>query len=215
MRTLLASILILAAPVFAGAFQPTDAIRAAALAALGGIPGGTAEASVDDAIRLPLCAEPLQATVNSPSTVEVGCASSGWRLFVPVRVQRVEQVWVLSRPLAAGQVITADALRSEQRDVTRIAGGAMLASSLVEGQVARRSLMAGSVLQSQDLVAPRAVRRGDMVTLVSRVGGIEVRASGKALGEAAISERVSVENTASRRIVQGVVRASGEVDVAR
>lgn len=222
MRSLLASILTVAAAALAAAspsgasgFHPVDDIRQVAVATVAGGPGVSAEATVDDAIRLPRCAEPLQAAVTSTGTVEVGCAAAGWRLFVPVRVQRVESVWVLSRPLAAGQAITADVLRAEARDVTRIAGGALSASQPVEGQVVRRGLLAGSVLQSQDLITPRAVRRGDMVTLVSRVGSIEVRAAGKALGEAGVAERVSVENLSSRRIVQGTVRSSGEVEIIR
>jgi flagellar basal body P-ring formation protein FlgA len=215
MRHLLASLLILTAPAFASDFQPTDDIRAAALGAVGSGPGVRAEASVDGAIRLPRCAEPLAANLTNAATVEVGCASAGWRLFVPVRIQRMEEVWVLTRPLAAGQPIGADAVRSEARDVTRIAGGALPATATVEGQLARRSLMAGSVLQAQDLISPRAVRRGDSVTLVSRIGGIEVRAAGRALGDGGLDERVSVENLSTRRVVQGVVRSSGEVEVAR
>lgn len=215
MRRLLASILVLAAPVAAGDFQPTDDIRQAALGALAGGPGMRAEATVDPAIRLPRCPEALTATPTASGTVEVGCATSGWRLYVPVRVQRIEQVWVLSRPLAAGQAITADAVRSEARDVARIAGGALPDSAPIDGRVARRSLMAGSVLQAQDLVSPRAVRRGDTVMLVARVGGIEVRAQGRVLGEAGVDDRVSVENLSSRRVVQGVVRSAGEVEIVR
>jgi flagellar basal body P-ring formation protein FlgA len=218
MRRFLASILIPTGAVFAGAalataFHPTEAIRDAALAAVGGGPGVRTEASVDASIRLPLCGEPLQATVGNGGTVEVGCPTAGWRLFVPVRIQRFEDVWVLTRPLAAGQPVPADAIRAESRDVARITGGALTVATAVEGQVARRSLMAGSVLQAQDLLAPRAIRRGDAVTLVSRVGAIEVRAAGRALGEAGVAERISVQNLASRRIVQGRVRSSGEVEI--
>ncbi len=215
MRRLIASILVLTGSVFAADFQPIDEVRSAALGVVAGGPGVHAEASVDDAIRLPRCSEPLTAVASHGGSVEVGCPSAGWRLFVPVRVQRIEPVWVLTRPLAAGQPVTADAVRSEARDLTRIAGGALPAGTPVDGQIARRSLMAGSVLQHQDLLSPRAVRRGDAVTLVSRVGAIEVRAAGKALGEAGIAERVSVENLASRRIVQGIVRSSGEIEIAR
>lgn len=221
MRRFSASILISIAAVFAGAaaataFHPTEAIRDAALAAIAGGPGVKADASVDASIRLPLCETPLEASVASGgSTVEVGCPGAGWRLFVPVRLQRFEEVWVLTRPLAAGQPVPADALRAESRDVARLTGGALTVATPVEGQLARRSLMAGSVLQAQDLQSARAIRRGDAVTLVSRAGGIEVRAAGKALGEAGIAERVSVQNLASRRVVQGLVRSSGEVEIIR
>jgi flagella basal body P-ring formation protein FlgA len=55
------------------------------------------------------------------------------------------------------------------------------------------------------------IQRGDPVVLVSRSGGIEVRASGRALAAAGVDERISVENVSSRRVVQGQVLASGEV----
>jgi flagellar basal body P-ring formation protein FlgA len=83
------------------------------------------------------------------------------------------------------------------------------------GRVARRTLVAGSLLSANDLVAQRLIRRGDSVSLVSRRGGVEVRVAGKALGDAGENERVSVENLSSRKIVQGMVAASGDVFVTR
>ena len=86
---------------------------------------------------------------------------------------------------------------------------------LAVGRVARRALGAGTVLGAGDLVAPRIIRRGDSVALVSRRGGVEVRVAGKALGDAGQDERVSVENLSSRRVVQGTVIAGGDVLVSR
>ena len=71
------------------------------------------------------------------------------------------------------------------------------------------------MLGAGDLVAPRIIRRGDSVALVSRRGGVEVRVAGKALGDAGQDERVSVENLSSRRVVQGTVIAGGDVLVSR
>ncbi|RBA95068.1 flagella basal body P-ring formation protein FlgA, partial [Xanthomonas oryzae] len=39
--------------------------------------------------------------------------------------------------------------------------------------------------------------------------------SGRALSDAGENERVSVENSSSRRVVQGIVEASGTVVVSR
>lgn len=208
----------LAAPLaLAGAHQPVDSIRDAALRTVPdlGQPGVRAEAAVDPALRLPRCAGPLQATPGHGGTVEVGCADAGWRLYIPVRVQRLQPVLVLTRTVAAGEAISPDAVQVEQRDIARLHGGSFSDPIQLGDRVARRVLMAGSVLSPADLLAPRAVRRGDTVTLVSRHGGVEVRASGRALGEAGLDERVNVENTGSRRVVQGIVRANGEVLVIR
>ncbi|UNK59146.1 flagellar basal body P-ring formation protein FlgA [Pseudoxanthomonas daejeonensis] len=195
----------------AGGFQPVESIRAAAL---GAVPGGQAEASLDPALRMPACAQALQAQQATAGTVEVACPD-GWRLFVPVKLRRTQPVLVLARGVAAGEPIPADALATETRDTSRIAGAALSDAGQAVGQVARRVLPAGTVLSAGDLVAPRLVRRGDQVALVSRRGGVEVRVSGRALGDAGENERVAVENLSSRRVLQGRVGPGGEVLVTR
>lgn len=198
--------------VAASSFQPVESIRAAALSVSGA--GEEAEANLDPALRMPQCAQPLEARRTAATTVEVACPS-GWRLFVPVRVRRSQTVLVLSRSVASGETITADVFTAEQRDASRIAGAAIASPAEAVGRSARRTLVAGSVLTANDLVAPRLVRRGDTIALVSRQSGIEVRMAGKALGDAGASERVSVENLSSRRVVQGTVDADGNVIVGR
>lgn len=198
----------------AGGFQSVQSIEAAALASL---PAGTdAEATLDPLLRLPLCSQPLQASPHGRQSVEVTCsAATGWRLFVPLRIRRSQEVLVLVRGIAAGQPVTEDAMTRETRDASRIVGATLSDPAQALGQVARRTLTAGSVLLSGDLLAPRLVRRGDNVALVSRRGGVEVRMNGKALGDAGENERIRVENLSSRRVVQGVVAADGEVWVNR
>ncbi|WP_425517912.1 flagellar basal body P-ring formation chaperone FlgA [Pseudoxanthomonas mexicana] len=201
-----------ACAVMAADFQPVDTIKAAALGALP--VGADAEATLDPALRLPRCSAALVARVQGSNSVEVACPD-GWRLFVPVRVRRSQTVLVLSRGIAPGETITADAFVPETRDASRIVGAAVADPAQAVGRVARRTLSAGAVLSATDLVAQRLIRRGDNVALVSRRGGVEVRVVGKALGDAGESERVTVENLSSRRVVQGVVGPGGDVWVSR
>lgn len=212
-RSLLMFLLVLPMTVAqaAGGFQPVESIRAAAL---GAVPAGQAEASLDPALRMPACGQPLQAQQATAGTVEVSCPD-GWKLFVPVKVRRTQPVLVLARGVAAGEAITADALATETRDTARIAGAVLSDAAQATGRVARRTLTAGTVLSAGDLVAPRLVRRGDQVALVSRRGGVEVRVAGRALGDAGEDERVAVENLSSRRVLQGRVGPGGEVLVTR
>lgn len=201
-----------ACAIMAADFQPVDTIKAAALGALP--VGADAEATLDPALRLPRCGAALVARVQGSNSVEVACPD-GWRLFVPVRVRRSQTVLVLSRGIAPGETITADAFVPETRDASRIVGAAVADPAQAVGRVARRTLSAGAVLSATDLVAQRLIRRGDNVALVSRRGGVEVRVVGKALGDAGESERVTVENLSSRRVVQGVVGPGGDVWVSR
>ncbi len=220
MKRLLSSMLVVAATLapglaLAAEFQPIETIRQSAMAAVPGFgsPGVEVEAVVDSALRLPACGLPLQAQPAAAGTMEVVCpGNSGWRLYVPIKQRRLQQVLVLQRPLARGEAITADALALEQRDVAR-SPGALVDANVVQGYSLRRPLTAGAVLTSADVISPRLVRRGDSVTLVARAGGIEVRAQARAMADAGAGERVNVENLSSRRLLQGVVLASGEVEV--
>lgn len=204
---LLAVVAITAA---ASGFQPVESIRAAALSTAQ--TGEEADVSLDPALRMPQCPQGLQARRSGAATVEVSCPE-GWRLFVPLRVSRHQTVLVLSRTVAAGEAITADTFMAQQRDATRIAGAAIADPAEAIGRSARRTLVAGSVLTAGDLVTPRLVRRGDTIALVSNRGGIEVRMAGRALADAGVRERVSVENLSSRRVVQGMVDETGNVQV--
>ncbi|WP_282296645.1 flagellar basal body P-ring formation chaperone FlgA [Stenotrophomonas sp. PS02289] len=220
MRTLVITVLLAltsaaVAPAFAaGAWQPVEAIRAAALSTLPA--GSEGETTLDSALRLPACGQALVAQPTATSTVEVSCPDAGgWRLFVPVKVRRNQTVLILNRGIAAGETIGVADITTAQRDAARIAGAALADPAAAVGRVARRTLAAGSLLSANDLVAQRLIRRGDSVSLVSRRGGVEVRVAGKALADAGENERVSVENLSSRKIVQGTVAASGDVFVTR
>lgn len=206
--------LLLASPAPATGFQPVDSIRAAALSTLPA--GAEGEAVLDAALRLPACPVPLLAQATGNSTVEVSCPqASGWRLFVPVRIRHMQTVLILGRGIAAGETITPADITTATRDASRIAGAALADPAAAVGRVARRTLQAGSLLSANDLVAPRLVRRGDAVELVSRRGGVEVRIAGRAMGDGGVNDRVSVENLSSRKIVQGIVGAGGEILVSR
>lgn len=206
--------LLAALPAGAADFQSIDSIRAAALSAIG--PDAQAEATLDASMRMPQCQRPLQAQPTGTTTVEVSCPSeAGWRLFVPVKVRRFQNVVILARGLPAGASVTAADIVSERRDAARIVGAPLTDPAGALGQVVRRTLPAGSILSSTDLLSQRLIRRGDNVALVSRAGGLEVRMSGRALGNAGENERVSVENLTSHRIVQGTVSQDGDVLVTR
>jgi len=209
-------IITLLAALLPGRATSSRSIRSgpAALSAVG--PDAEAEATLDASVRMPLCQNPLQAQPTGTTTVEVSCPSeTGWRLFVPVKVRRFQNVLILARGLAAGESVGTADIVSERRDAARIVGAPLTDPGRAAGQVMRRTLPAGSILSSSDLLSQRLVRRGDNVALVARSGGLEVRMAGRALANAGENERVSVENLSSHRVVQGIVSQDGDVLVTR
>lgn len=219
-RALAAVLLTLAALATASAraadppqWQPLGEIRAAAIAALG---AGEAEsqATLDPALRLARCGQPLQAVASGSKMAQVRCADApGWRLFVPVRIRREADVVVLTVAAASGVPIAANQLAVQRREVGQAAGTTFSDPAALVGRVPTRALAPGLVPTEADLSLGTPLRRGDPVVLVSRVGGVEVRMQGRAMGAAQAGGVVVVENTSSRRILRGRVVADGVVEV--
>lgn len=202
-------------PLIAQEITPTADIAAAALAALG-LQDTASEARVDPALRLAACSVPLAASATGPRTARVACNDTpGWRIYVPVRVSRQAAVAVLTRPVAAGEAISADDVAVRRRGIGATDPLTLVDPEQVVGQTATRALAPGAALADEDLARGRLLQRGDPVVLVSRSGGIEVRMQGRALGRAAPGETVAVENTGSRRIVRGRLVGDGLVEVMR
>jgi flagella basal body P-ring formation protein FlgA len=203
--------------------QPVALIREAAAAYVAArVPAGASveAAALDNRLRLVACAEPLRTgTLSSPSngawTVTVSCtAPQVWTLYVPVRVHDQKPVVILTHNIRMGQPITADALTVESRDTAALGFGYLSDPAQAVGKTLRRPLAAGTALTPEVLAAVPSIRRGQQVTLLGRAGAFEVRASGKAMGDGGAGERIAVENETSKRIVEGVVRDGGVVEVA-
>lgn len=212
---LLAALCVAALPAAASAPHPIADIRTAAIAALGADPAN-AEATVAAHLRLAPCAQPLQAVATGAQTAQVRCPDTpGWKLYVPVRVRREADVVVLRGPVRAGQPITADQLVVQRRDLADAAAPAITDPAQVIGMTPSKPLAAGATLTAADLVHGPPLRRGDPVVLLARIGGIEVRMAGRALGPAGAGGRVSAENIESRRIVRGRLAAPGVVEIVQ
>ncbi|MGY0558856.1 MULTISPECIES: flagellar basal body P-ring formation chaperone FlgA [unclassified Lysobacter] len=216
-RCLSLSTLLVAAfalPSGAQATRPAD-IREAALAALG-VAGTGSEAMVDPALQLATCTTPLKAVPTGPHTVQVRCDDApGWRLYVPVRVRREADVVVLTKAVPAGQLITAADVVVRRRDMAGAGGKGFREPGAVIGLTAVQGLVPGAALTDADLADGPLLKRGDPVMLVSRIGGVEVRMAGRALGRAEPGATVAVENLASRRIIRGRLVGDGVVEVTR
>ncbi|WP_428312293.1 flagellar basal body P-ring formation chaperone FlgA [Hydrocarboniphaga sp.] len=211
------------AAVFADDAQAVDSLRRAAESYVQAQAPAGAQVNadaIDARMRLPACAVPLTATSNAVGggqrwTVAVTCtAPQAWTVYVPVKVASVVDVVVAARNLPAGSQLAAADLRMEKRDTSALAQGYLADMSLAVGQMLSRPLAAGAVLTPPGMTRAAVVRRGDLVTLVSRSGGFEVRSQGKALANGGLGERLTVENSSSHRVVQGQVAADGTVEVA-
>jgi flagella basal body P-ring formation protein FlgA len=78
-----------------------------------------------------------------------------------------------------------------------------------------RPLGPGQPLTRDALAADPVVRRGESVTLLADVAGVEVRMPGRALADAQPGEPVRVQNVNSLKVVEGRADDQGVVRVDR
>jgi flagella basal body P-ring formation protein FlgA len=177
----------------------------------GPIPPGT---------RLAHCSLPPQASsstaphMNDRVLIEVRCQGTpAWHLYVPVRVVGTSVAVVAAHAIVSGSVLTAGDVRTEQHDMTELPPGYLDDPAIAVGRTAARPILGGAILSIQQLVASRAVQRGQTVTLVADAGGISIRMAGRALSDGLVNQRVRVQNLSSGKVVEGIARSEQVVEI--
>ncbi len=114
-----------------------------------------------------------------------------------------------ARPIKINTVVTADDLKLSDDEMT----GAFSRIHDAVGLETRKTLYPGRPVMVGDLGPVTVIDRNQLVQLVFKSGTLEITADGRALGRAAIGQRVRVMNSNSRLTVTGVVRGPALVEV--
>lgn len=215
----------LPATVSATQWQSLDEIRnvaeAYAVRSHGTGSARTVEAGLlDSRLHLKDCSGKLAAFTapgsrpGSNMTVGIRCnGPAPWKIYVPVRSRLVGQVLVSRNALQRGHKLTLDDVVLSEHDLDRLHYGYLQDPADLVGQELRRAIPPGAVITPPMLAQSRTVRRGQTVTLYADQGGIEIKMAGKALMDAALQQRIRVENLSSGRIIEGVVRSPERVEI--
>jgi flagella basal body P-ring formation protein FlgA len=211
----------------AAELQSLDAVRTAAERGLrrqidAQLTGVTLEAATLDArLRLPACAAALDTFAQPPrgsqarGLVRVSCGTGAvWSLNVPVEIHRELDVLVLRRAVARGEALTAADVVAQKRVTLGLASPYVARVEDLAGRLTRRPLPEGTPVTAEALSAALLIKRGQTVTLTASTGGIQVRAPGRALADAAASQRLRVQNLDSLKVVEGVAESDGVVRVS-
>jgi flagella basal body P-ring formation protein FlgA len=81
------------------------------------------------------------------------------------------------------------------------------------GQRLKRDLPAGTVLSPSLMQPETLIKRGQQVTVVAMIAGLEVRSQGVALSDGVASSRIRVKNLNSAKVVEGLVDTHSVVRV--
>lgn len=129
------------------------------------------------------------------------------------KVEETRMVPVAVSRLAAGTILRRDDLKLASVRVSQITSEVAARIEDAIGLEVRSSLVAGQTVPRADLVAPLLVKRGERVSMRFDGPGLSLTAEGTALEAGAMGDRVRVQNTASRAVVEAEVTGQRMVKV--
>ena len=146
-------------------------------------------------------------------SVQVKCKASapGWTIHIPAQVAIFRDLPVAARDITRGERITAADILWETINISGLRQSYHTGTEDIIGLEVKRNLGQGLPFITTSLDAPTLVRRGELVDLQSKVGSIIVSASGTAMTDGRLGQKIRIRNNQSDRIVIGTVIASGKV----
>jgi flagella basal body P-ring formation protein FlgA len=177
-------------------------------------------AELDSRLRLAACSSPLAVDGALPRgtqarvMVRVACKGNVyWSLNVPVDLHHQADVLVMRRAVGRGENIAAGDVLVQSRVLPGLTSPYVSRPADLAGRLTRRPIPAGTAVSADALDAALLIHRGQSVVLAARAGGLEVRAPGVALADAAAEQRVRVRNLNSLKVIEGVADTEGVVRV--
>jgi flagella basal body P-ring formation protein FlgA len=135
------------------------------------------------------------------------------RVMLPLKVEEWTSVPVAKRALLRGETVTKDDLTMARLSMEHIPRDVALSDRSVVGYKTSSDLAYGDLFRLTKLEIPPLVANGSRVKLRYNIPGLEVTAIGTALESGVLSQEVRVRNDSSKKIVRGLVREEGLVEV--
>lgn len=215
---LVASLIFILATTTAYAGTAEDAARQF-LEVRAAQPGDQVTVTVEpSAATLPDCADPRPFLPGNGQrllgrvTVGIRCGNGQVR-YLQARITARGDYWVAAEDIPARTPVSAGMLEVRHGDLTQLPREAIQSADAAIGAVTTRSLARGTVLQRNQLQAPRLVHRAGPVTVEAAGSGFRVTRQGEALQDGGLGDAVRVR-MGDRSVLSGVVAGHGLVKVS-
>jgi flagella basal body P-ring formation protein FlgA len=120
-------------------------------------------------------------------------------------IKTFEDVVVAFRPLAFQEVVSAEAVRLERRELTSAQQRPFVSLNDVIGKQTTRAIAASELLSQGALDRPLMMRRGSAITLVYENVGLHIEAPGLADEGGKTGDFIQVRNPSSGKVLRGRV----------
>lgn len=135
-------------------------------------------------------------------------------LDVTGQIQLLIEAPHLSRNLPQGAILSPRDIEMRYVPLAYAEAAGLVALEELVGKQLQRQTREGVMLRPADIAAPEIISRNDQVTVIYRQGALTLTTSGKALNAASLDQPVSVLNTLTNRVVQGIATRNGTVTIS-
>ena len=120
---------------------------------------------------------------------------------------------VLVSNLQSGHIITMQDIKHIQIKEREFTKDTIADPTILVGMTARRVILAGRPIKASEMIAPKLIERGEIVTLSLNVGTMALTTQAKALQDGAKGEIIRVVNTASNKTLQAIITGTNQVSI--
>lgn len=132
---------------------------------------------------------------------------------VSVDTSITRPVVVARRGLNQGTIVKAGDVEMAERTFVKRDDAGITETSAVVGREVRVFVKAGDQLRARDLREAPMVRRGDLVTLWTRRGGLVIKSAGRAAGSGTLGDQIPIRVEGSAEMIQGSISGPKTVTV--
>ncbi len=168
-------------------------------------------------VTLPKCQTELILKDRNPTTyagritLSLSCEQPTWRIFIPVTISGKLPVVVSTKGILKQAVIKEGDVVKTLVPYQKAPKGHLIDIKTAIGMRAKKAISPNKILKITDLQPAFWVFKNQQVTLITRIGNIEVKAKGTALKNGVESEQVPVKNASSKKTLKGIVIAPNTV----
>ncbi len=176
---------------------------------------------LDSRLTLTQCKTPLSAFtpggIVTTGRISVGIRCNDartWTIFTTAHIDAFQEIVVLARPAARGEILTKSHLRLQRKNLAKFRQGFFTDYQQVLNKQATRHLAEGTVLSQRLVAEPKIIRRGEKVTILAASAALQIRMTGIAMMDGLKGQRIRIKNQQSKRIIEATVLQPGLVSVS-
>jgi flagella basal body P-ring formation protein FlgA len=134
-------------------------------------------------------------------------------MAVTVDCRFYREVVVTTRSMRRGNLLESDALMVEERDITRLKHGWFDSLDELLDLQSARPIGVGQTVSHRHVQPVPVVHRGDDISMAVTTGTMSLLATGIALQDGGIGERIRVRNIESGKVVFGEILDAGTIRI--